>query len=189
VELRDRLGEVDVNAPVVDEDIVHLDVGPFGRLALLELDEGVLQAVARLLVADHLAAPDLAKAGEDQLEVLAFGDLVQLAHEKDVLRRGHVGEGEVPDHFERQRLGARLTGPACLFDLLLGAGLLKRFLVADAEGGELGGSGNGRGWRNVEADRVVERVICRFKSDVSLRVGRLEPSGEWRVASRRTWGG
>lgn len=169
-----------MNAPVIDQDIVHLDVRPLCRLALLELDESILQAVARLLVADHLAAPDLAKAREDELEVLALGHLVQLAHKQDILGRGHVGEGEVADHLERERLRARLARPAGLLELLLGARLLEGFLVADAEGGELGWCRDGRGWRDVEADGIVERVICDAGVGLACVMG-----GGWRQARRR----
>ena len=53
---RDGLAEVDVDAPVVDEYVVHLEVGVLARLGVVELDEGVLQRVARVAVADDLAA-------------------------------------------------------------------------------------------------------------------------------------
>ena len=63
-ELGDALREVDVDAAVVDEDVVHLEVGVLARLLVLELDEGVLQRVARLVVTDHLAAHHLKQCKE-----------------------------------------------------------------------------------------------------------------------------
>lgn len=79
--LRNRLREVDVDATVVDQHVVHLEVRVFARLLLLELDERVLQGVARHFVADHLARLDLAEAAEDDLQVVVGGDGIQLAHE------------------------------------------------------------------------------------------------------------
>ena len=58
---------------------------------------------AHLLVPDHLAAHDRAKAREDELEVLVARDRVQLAHEQDVLGRAHVRERQVADHLECER--------------------------------------------------------------------------------------
>ena len=42
LQLRHRLTEIDVNAPVVDEYVVHLEVGALTVLRLLKLDERVL---------------------------------------------------------------------------------------------------------------------------------------------------
>ncbi len=41
--------------PVVDEDVVHLEVGFLAALLVFKLDEGVLQAVAGFPIADHFA--------------------------------------------------------------------------------------------------------------------------------------
>ena len=86
-DLGHRLAEVDVDAAVVDEHVVHLEVGVLTVLLALELDERVAQRVTRLLVAYHLAAVDLAEAREDQLEVVVVRHRIQLAHKQHVLRR------------------------------------------------------------------------------------------------------
>ncbi len=39
--------------PIVDKHVVHLEVCFFATLLILELDEGVLQAVAGLSIANH----------------------------------------------------------------------------------------------------------------------------------------
>lgn len=52
----DTLAEVDVNSAVVDQNRVHLGVGILAALLVLEFNEGILQAVSRFLVPDHLAA-------------------------------------------------------------------------------------------------------------------------------------
>ena len=38
---------------VVDEDVVHLEVGFLATLLVFKLDEGVLQAIAGLSIANH----------------------------------------------------------------------------------------------------------------------------------------
>ena len=48
------LGKVDVDSPVVNENVVHLEVGGLAGLLVLELDKCVLQRVARFLVPYHL---------------------------------------------------------------------------------------------------------------------------------------
>lgn len=108
-----------MDAAVIDEDVVHFEVSALGILALLELDERILQRITRLLVADDFAAEDLAKAGEDELEVFACRDGVELADEEDVLGRGDVGEGQVADHLEREGLSARIPFSSLLSNLLL----------------------------------------------------------------------
>ena len=87
-------------------------------LALVKLDERVLQRISGLLVADHLTTHDCPEAGEYELEVFVASDGVQLAHEQDVLWRPDVREGEVADHLERERgcLSCFLS-PALLFFL------------------------------------------------------------------------
>ena len=56
--LGDRLREVDVDAAVVDQHVVHLEVGVLARLGVVELDEAVLKRVARFLVPDYFTAED-----------------------------------------------------------------------------------------------------------------------------------
>ena len=58
VVLGDGLAEVDVYASIVDEDVVHLEVGVFAVAGLLELHKGVLERIPRLPVLYHLAALD-----------------------------------------------------------------------------------------------------------------------------------
>ena len=70
LQLRHRLTEVDVNAAVVDEDVVHLEEGVLALLRLLELDEGILQRLARLLVLDNLTADDRSEPREDDFQSL-----------------------------------------------------------------------------------------------------------------------
>ena len=64
------LGEVHVDAAVVDEHVVHLEEGVLGRLVAVEADESIVQRVAGLPVPDDVARRDLAEAGEYDLQIL-----------------------------------------------------------------------------------------------------------------------
>ena len=56
------LREVDLDAPHVDQDVVHLEICLLTILLLRELDEGVVEGVARLVIAD-----DFTTANEHQV--------------------------------------------------------------------------------------------------------------------------
>ena len=158
-ELAHALAEVDVDAPVVDQHALHLGVGGLGRRLVLVLDEGVLQAVARLLVTDHLARQDRAEPAEDELEVGVRRDRVQLAHEQDVLGRLDLGERQVAHHLEGEGLGARLGLAPLLLGRLLVDLLGQIGVVGDAHRGELGLGRRGRGAGRAQAGRVGVRVV------------------------------
>lgn len=59
-----------MDAVVVDQHALHLEVGLFAVFLIFKLDKRILQAVPRALVPDHLARQDSSKATEDQLKVL-----------------------------------------------------------------------------------------------------------------------
>lgn len=88
-----------MDSSVVDKHALHLEIRGLACALVVELDEGVLQAVPRLLVADDLARQDLAEAAEDELEVRVRGHRVEFAHEEHVFRRFDFGEREVAHHF------------------------------------------------------------------------------------------
>jgi len=56
LELRDGLRKVDMNSTVVDEDIVHLEVGILTALLIFELNECVLKGVSRFLIPNDFTA-------------------------------------------------------------------------------------------------------------------------------------
>ena len=70
LQFRHRLAEVYVNTSIIDQDVVHLEIGVFAVLRLLELNEGVLQRFTRLVILDDLTADDVTEAREDHLQVL-----------------------------------------------------------------------------------------------------------------------
>ena len=59
-----------LDAPVVDEAVVHLEVRLFAGLIRVETKEGIAQRVPRLPVLDDVAGRDVAKPGKDDLQVL-----------------------------------------------------------------------------------------------------------------------
>jgi hypothetical protein len=58
VQLADALRKVNVNPPVVDENIVHFEVGLFTIFPVFEFDESVLQGIARLFIPNDFAAKE-----------------------------------------------------------------------------------------------------------------------------------
>jgi hypothetical protein len=66
------LGEIDVDAMVVNQHALHFKVGLLAVLLMLKLDECVLQTVARALVPNHLTGQDRSETTEDQLKVLIY---------------------------------------------------------------------------------------------------------------------
>ena len=58
-----------MNSLVVDEDVLHFEVGLLTSGLLFVFDEGVLERVVGALVADNFAGEDLTEAGEDHFEI------------------------------------------------------------------------------------------------------------------------
>jgi hypothetical protein len=56
------LREVNVDAVIVDQHALHLEVGTLTVFLCGKLDECILQTVTRCFVADHFTRQDLAKA-------------------------------------------------------------------------------------------------------------------------------
>ena len=104
----DGLAEVDVDAAVVDEDVVHLGVGALGVLLALKLDKGVAEALARLRVADDVDAVHAPEAAEDELEPALVRRGVQPAHKEDVLGRPDVRVRQVLHELQHRRARPRL---------------------------------------------------------------------------------
>lgn len=157
--LGDALREIDMDAVVVDEHAFHFEVGLFALLLGREFNECVLQAVACVLVPDDLAVENLAKARENELEILILRDGVEFAHKEDVFWRRNFSKWEVADHLERQGLGARLSLSAHLFQRLGVVFLVELLIVGDSDGGELCGRRGRALWRLHEAGRVVVGVV------------------------------
>ena len=107
-QLADGLGEVHLDAAVVDEHVVHLLVGLHAGGLGFELDEGEVQGVPCLVIADHLAGLDGSEPREYQLEVFVGGHGVELADEQHLVRGLHLGVREVSGHLQHDRPGLGL---------------------------------------------------------------------------------
>mmetsp|Transcript_34107 Transcript_34107/g.77251 ORF Transcript_34107/g.77251 Transcript_34107/m.77251 type:complete len:210 (-) Transcript_34107:577-1206(-) len=99
-QLRDGLGEVNLDTAVVYEGAVHLKVRLRARLNVVELDKRVVQRVARLEVTDHLTRFDLAEPPKYYFQIVVFGDRVELADEEHILGRRQVRVGQITQHLE-----------------------------------------------------------------------------------------
>ena len=103
------LTEVNVDATVINQNIVHLEVSVLTVLCFLKLNEGVLQGLLGLVVLDHLAAADGPKAREDHLQVFVCCDGVQLADKQNIVRRSDVSVRKV----------SHLVGSICVVNVTL----------------------------------------------------------------------
>lgn len=108
-DLGNTLRKVHVNAVIVNEYSLHFEVRPLAVFLVRKLDEGVLQTVPRLLIADDLARQDLAEAREDELEVFVACDWIELAYEQNLLWRCDIRKGKISYQFQSQSLCARLA--------------------------------------------------------------------------------
>lgn len=113
-----------MDSSVVDENIVHLEVGSLTRFGTVKLHEGILQAVPRLLISDHLAADHLSKPGEDDLEIFVGCYRIQFADKQNILRGRDISVREIPHHFEDSGPGLGLLLREYLVDLLLSSAFI-----------------------------------------------------------------
>lgn len=68
-----------MNAVIINQDPLHLEVGALAVFLVGKLDESILKAVTGLLVSDDLTRQDLAKTREDKLEVFIPCNWIELA--------------------------------------------------------------------------------------------------------------
>lgn len=59
-----------LDAPVINQAIVHLEVGLLAGLVRVKAQECVAQGVSSLPVLDDVTRCDVAKSGEDDLQIL-----------------------------------------------------------------------------------------------------------------------
>lgn len=144
---------------VINEDPLHLEVGSLAVLLVPELDESVLQTVAGLLVAYHLARKNLAESREDEFQIFVSRHRVELAHEQDLLRRCDLCEWQISDEFEGERLGTSLSFSSNLLQLLRIVVLFKGFVVRYADCCALFSRWQWTLWWLRDASWIVEGVI------------------------------
>merc|ERR1712130_1021943 len=94
------LAEVDVDPPIVNQHVVHLEVSLLTGLPVLKLDKSILEAFTTHSIPDHLALDHLPKSAKDNLKIVIAGDRIQFADKEYVLRWGHVLVGKVADNRE-----------------------------------------------------------------------------------------
>ena len=107
-----------MDSPVVDEDVVHFEVGLLRGALCVKPHKGVAKALSGFPVLDDVAGSELAESGEDDLEVLLGGHGVELADEEHVLLGGSLGRRQVPNHLQHHRPAVGLGLSHGLLDLL-----------------------------------------------------------------------
>lgn len=85
---------------IVYEDVVHFKVGVLAGFLILELDECVLERVARDLIPDDFAAFNFSEPTENYFQVVISGDGIQLTNEQDVFRRSNISVREITYDFQ-----------------------------------------------------------------------------------------
>lgn len=95
-----RLREVDMDAPVVNEDIVHFKIGCLARFLIFKLHKGVLQRVACLSISYHFAAFNNAKATKYDLQIVVRGHGIEFANEEYVFWRRHISIWQIAHDFQ-----------------------------------------------------------------------------------------
>jgi hypothetical protein len=174
------LTKVHVYSSIIDENSLHLEVGCLAGALVFELDESILQAVARLLVAYDFARENRTETTEDEFEVGVGSDRVEFANKQDVLGWFDLGEGEITHHLEGQGLCTGFPLAANLFCGFFIDLLVQVDIVGYPHGSKLS---FGRLWRLtgfVQAGRIGERVIKDhgvLNADVNQRISILVGDG------------
>jgi len=148
------LTEIDVNAAIVYEHVVHLEIGALARRLIGKLDKTKAQAVASDVVLDDLTAQHAPELREEKLQVLLLGDGIKLADEQHILGGCLALFVNVTQHDQNLLVGARLLQSLVLGDLLftLTLHLMKGRAVVEAAAGQ------GRGRRTAGGDHKARRV-------------------------------
>jgi len=102
------LTKVDLDSAVIDEGIVHLEVGLAALLLGRKLHKGIAEGVPRLRIANDLRPRTGIEAREYQLQIFVVRDRIELANEQDIIRGGNVGRGQIAQHLQHH-------GPALVF--------------------------------------------------------------------------
>jgi|LauGreSuBDMM15SN_2_FD.fasta_scaffold73471_1 hypothetical protein len=99
-EFTNGLRKVDLDASVVDENIVHFLVSPQARLLHFKFDKGIVERVARLVVAHDATFNNGSKSRKDELQVSVRRHRIELADEEYLCRRFYISIWKIARHFK-----------------------------------------------------------------------------------------
>lgn len=102
LDFRNGLREIYVDAPVINQHIVHFEISIFARFLLFEFDEGILHRISADFVSNNFTGFDFTEATENDLQIVVGGYWIQLAYEKDVLWRRDVGVRNISDNLQNR---------------------------------------------------------------------------------------
>ena len=94
------MGVGHLDASVINQDIVHLEVGILTSFICVIAQKSIAQTVPSLLVPDDVARGDVAKAAKNSFQIFLCRHLVQLGNEQHVGRRFGVCLWQITDHFK-----------------------------------------------------------------------------------------
>lgn len=95
-----------MDAMIINEYALHLEVGSFAVFLGRELDEGILQTISSLLISDDFATKNLAEAAEDEFEIFVSCYRVEFAYEQHLFWRSDIGEWQISNQLQCQSLSA-----------------------------------------------------------------------------------
>ena len=177
------MAEIHLNAAIVNKHVIHLVIRVHGALLRLKLNERVAERVARLVIADDLAALH-AKTEEDHAQVLVLRNWIQLANKENVLRRLHVRIREITDHLQHDRVTLCLQPLSLLLELLsrLSGVLVLQVLLRQSARNDLllRNTSLGRVVRNHQSGWVVVGIV----DDVRVENADVHVGSELLVAER-----
>jgi len=151
-----------VDSPIVYQDIVHFQICSFSSRLIFKLDECILQTVPSLPVSYDICSTNAAELGENEFQILARGDRIELATPDNILGRFLLGVLQIPNHLKNHRSGMCFTLGNGLLDLLDGTVVLPRaplLQLTNAADGRRFGDAFWRGWRYLETSWIVIWII------------------------------
>lgn len=156
-----RLREVHMNAAIVNQHIIHLDVRLLARFRILKLDKRILQRIVRHPIANHLAADHPTETTEYNLQIIVTRHRIQFAHKQHILGRRHVRIGQIADNLQDRRTRPCLTLLQHFGHLLAGlaVGVIDVLIGADATALQSRRRRRRRSTGRAEAARRLERIV------------------------------
>lgn len=150
-----------MNASIVNEDVVHLEVSVFTRFLLFELDESVLKGITGYFVSNDLACLDASKTTEYNLKIVIGCDGIELADEKNVFWWCHVSIWDVTNDFEdcSSRFGFTFLKHFLNFCFSLSLGVVNVFVGSDSTIAKSLGGRRRATTRLFEASRILVRIL------------------------------
>jgi hypothetical protein len=93
------LAEINLDSAIVNQCIIHFEIGLDSGLFVGEFGKCVLQGSTSLLIANDLHLDVFIKTRKNQLEIFIDRHRIEFANKQDIFRCSNVGIGQVAQHF------------------------------------------------------------------------------------------